>query len=126
MSRTYRRKIGSKNHYFHYFVTHELIGVESATGRKYFQWMPLDKDSKEYKKAMAIYHSDSGTFSFKEPGPSWFRKLFTERPQRRESDIKKTPLHRCNGVFRFNLALAYTSVGLERVANASGKVSHFS
>jgi hypothetical protein len=86
MSRTYRRKIGSKNHYSHYFVTHELIVVESATGRKYFQWMPLDKDSKEYKKAMAIYHSDSGTFSFKEPGPSWFRKLFTERPQRRESE----------------------------------------
>jgi hypothetical protein len=29
-------------------------------------------------------HKDS-TYRCKEPGPSWFRNLFTERPQRREA-----------------------------------------
>ena len=41
------------------------------------------KDSHEGKKRIAKYFSDAGTHRFKEPGPSWFRNLFTQRPLRR-------------------------------------------
>lgn len=43
------------------------------------------KNSKEGKKRIARYRSDAGTHNFKEPGPSWFRNLYTERPNRRKA-----------------------------------------
>lgn len=49
------------------------------------------KDSKEYKKASALYHSDAGSHLFKEPGPSWWRREFYQRPYRRRA---KKQLHR--------------------------------
>jgi len=44
----------------------------------------IDPKSKEGKKRLAVFHSDK-YIRFKEPGPAWFRNLFTERPQRREA-----------------------------------------
>lgn len=79
MSRTYRRK--GKYIPWNYWFDEESIKV----GPYHWIWVPRDKTTKEYKKDLAIYHSDSGTTNFKEPGPSWFRNQFTERPQRREA-----------------------------------------
>lgn len=45
-------------------------------------------ESKSGKKALAKYHSDAGTHSCKEPGPSWFRKITRQRPLRREGKNK--------------------------------------
>lgn len=44
----------------------------------------LDPKSKEGKEAIARYHSDKYR-NFKEPGPAWYRNMFTERPQRRKA-----------------------------------------
>lgn len=76
MSRTYRRKSIPIPKY----VTTEYV-YDWDNGR----YRDLDKNSKEYKKSLAIYLSDAGSHSCKEPGPSWFRNLYTERPQRREA-----------------------------------------
>ena len=50
----------------------------------------LDKESKEGRAKLAHFRSDSYR-EFKEPGPSWFRNLFTERPLRRKA---KRELHK--------------------------------
>ena len=52
---------------------------------------PYPKDSKEYKKGYARYHSDAGSHSCKEPGPGWFRNLYSQRPYRRKArnEIRK-------------------------------------
>ncbi len=44
-----------------------------------------NKDSKEGKRRIAKYFSDSGTHNFKEPGPHWFRNLTSDRPNRRKA-----------------------------------------
>jgi hypothetical protein len=43
------------------------------------------KTSKEGKKRIAKYFSDNGTYKCKEPGPHWYRNLYTERPNRRKT-----------------------------------------
>lgn len=91
MSRTYRRKPSSKRHFSYYFLTHESIFIKTDFGTYHHIWVKRDTESKEYKRDMAKFYSDSGTFKFKEPGPSWFRNLYTERPQRREA---KRQLHK--------------------------------
>ena len=84
MSRTYRRK----NQPIPRWVTHELRRIGNS-----YQWeyIPTDTNSQEYAKRVALHKSDAGTTDFKEPGPSWFRNLFTERSQRREA---KRQLHK--------------------------------
>ncbi len=86
MSRTYRRKNKAGNHWesFHYYTGK----WESFCPRVF---IPYDKNSKEYRKGAAKFHSDAGTTTCKEPGPSWFRNLYTERPIRRQSkkEIRK-------------------------------------
>lgn len=77
MSRTYRRK-EVKNH-------HRLIKWELRDYSHYPLSVQHHPKSEEGKRLLAIYHSDTGTHDFREPGPSWFRNLFTERPQRREA-----------------------------------------
>ena len=47
--------------------------------------IPLEPNTNEYKRKSARYHSDAGTTSFKEPGPSWFRNMFCERSQRQDA-----------------------------------------
>lgn len=52
---------------------------------RYNRRVPLEQGTKEYKRKSARYHSDAGTTSFKEPGPSWFRNMFCERSQRQDT-----------------------------------------
>ena len=84
MSRTYRRK--KQRTYRGYgfqtlnWATSKLVRIE---GTCRFVRVPIDPGSQEYKERVAKYYSDAGTTDFKEPGPSWFRNLFTERPLRR-------------------------------------------
>jgi hypothetical protein len=91
MSRTYRRKNKVGNHWAdlaYYTGEYVRIGYDLWWPRVY---VPFDKQSKEYKKGVAKFHSDAGTTNCKEPGPSWFRNLYTERPLRRQSkrEIRK-------------------------------------
>lgn len=86
MSRTYRRKNGKKNGYLNEeWCTHDYVRVESPSDPRYFYYtrVKLDPKSPECIKAIAKFHSDAGTHRCKEPGPSWFRRLYTQRPHRR-------------------------------------------
>ena len=47
-------------------------------------WKKVDPKSPEGRKLLAKAKRDK-TWRFKEPGPSWFRNLFEERPLRRTS-----------------------------------------
>lgn len=77
MSKTYRRKKLP----IPWHVKQELVNV----GTRRWRWVDMDTESIEYKKKIAKHYSDAGSYRFKEPGPAWFRNLFTERPQRREA-----------------------------------------
>ena len=87
MSRTYRRKgVKHCNMYFtdlEYFVS-DYVLVEYAGGFHRNVRVPYEKDSKEYKKGLARFHSDGATHNFKEPGPSWFRNMTNTRPLRQQ------------------------------------------
>lgn len=86
MSRTYRRKEGIGCGYQDKtWACSEWVRITYKNGDSRLNRVPLPKDSDAYKKASSIYHSDTGTHYFKEPGPSWFRNVFCERPQRREA-----------------------------------------
>jgi len=82
MSRTYRNRHPDDI----WFAMHEL----ERSARFRWDWVRLDPKSKIGKAKKAKVLSDSYT-AFKEPGPSWFRNLVTERPQRREA---KKELHK--------------------------------
>lgn len=75
MSRTYRRKNVSLHCHWWYG----------------YWWGNLPKDSQEYKEKLAWFHSDAYIDGLREPGPAWFRKLYTERPQRRynKNELRK-------------------------------------
>lgn len=80
MSRTFRRKVphGKTD------IKYELFDYVNWP----CNWMhptPIDPKSKEGKRRIARYRSDGGTVRFKEPGPSWYRHLTVERPQRLEA-----------------------------------------
>lgn len=77
MSRTYRRKTGDQTS--KHWATSKC---KIVPGYRYWEWVPLDPNTIEYKRELAHYYSDNYK-GFKEPGPSWFRNLHTERPQRR-------------------------------------------
>lgn len=64
MSRTFRRKRGDQ--FMLWFYTRNAPNKSSA----------------EYKRGYAMFHSDNANCSFKEPGPSWFRNMFSQRPLR--------------------------------------------
>lgn len=92
MSRTYRRKhdrrgyLGSKREHMKVCVPNE--------GTWGWSWIHPEPGTPEYQKASARYHSDAGTYNFKEPGPGWFRNLFATRPNRREvkNELRKVTL----------------------------------
>lgn len=82
MSRTYRRK--NEKHEYRWVLRNWDVWPWCSNYTKY------DAHSKEGIKALAEFHADWYR-SFREPGPAWFRNMFTERPQRREAkrQIKK-------------------------------------
>lgn len=86
MSRTYRRtKCTRRKGWWDSldWYTSEWVWAEAGYRVLYRRTYP--KDSVEYKKGKARYHSDAGSHSCKEPGPGWFRNLYSDRPLRRSS-----------------------------------------
>jgi hypothetical protein len=79
MSRTYRRKECYDASWS--YLLSEWVALE---GYAHIYRRRLTPASLDYKKAKAHYHSDK-TSKFKEPGPSWFRNMFSERPLRRRN-----------------------------------------
>lgn len=83
MSRTYRRKSGFGK---------TLLAWELFDWNNYSAGNPnpplLDPKSEEGKRRIARYHSDASRTCHTEPGPSWFRTMFVERPQRQEARMK--------------------------------------
>jgi hypothetical protein len=86
MSKTIRRKNATSNGWtdLDWYISETIYPFE-----EFRSWvsviLPYPKDSREYKKGKARFHSDGETSSCKEPGPSWFRNLYTERPMRRQA-----------------------------------------
>lgn len=76
MSRTYRRKDLKSDISF--------VGTELVWLNRPYSWGMMRKPltGEALAKDLAEYHSDAYR-NFKEPGPAWYRKLVTERPQRR-------------------------------------------
>lgn len=77
MSRTYRRKSSA--------------GTMNDWDFRLSVYKIQDKTDAEIARLLSVYHSDSYDCAFKEPGPSWFRTLVTERPLRRKNkqELKK-------------------------------------
>lgn len=44
-----------------------------------------NKNSRTGRKLTKVAMSDARTYNFKEPGPAWFRNLYSQRPHRRSS-----------------------------------------
>lgn len=82
MSRTIRRKSAK-------YEAKSWILKNWVNAGGYLKQVSVPEKSREGQKALAKFHSD-GHPSFKEPGPSWFRNLFAERPQRREAKRQLT------------------------------------
>lgn len=78
MSRTYRRKNATQNGLWSdldYFVSECIYPFGTYIGVR----VKFPEDSVEYKQGSAKFHSDAGTTSFKEPGPSWYRRTFKRK-----------------------------------------------
>lgn len=83
MSRTYRRKVVyGKTDLCWEMRDHDAYSISNPDPP------PIDPKSKEGKRRIARWHSDGGTVRSKEPGPSWYRYMFVERPQRREAQYQ--------------------------------------
>lgn len=87
MSRTYRRIGNSSERSWNSKADacSEWVCRDLSETYHNYELKPLQKNTVEYKRKAARYHSDAGTTNFKEPGPSWFRNLFCERSQRRDA-----------------------------------------
>lgn len=94
MSRTYRKR----NPHDIAFAKQELVRIAPY----HLEWVKLDPKSKQYKTAVAKVTSDAYK-AFKEPGPAWFRNLWTERPQRREAKRELYKYLRANGEYEVML-----------------------
>ncbi len=81
MSRTYRR---TGSNVYGWNSKESALSFLSKGAAHRWHWEKLKPGTREYKEALARYHSDK-TSSFKEPGPSWFRRMFSERPMRRHN-----------------------------------------
>lgn len=93
MSRTYRRKKADKHKYlgWMYFTDTTTPRLHNYSWSCDTVWWYYGESYEEYPTehqmatARARYHSDAATSSFKEPGPSWFRRMFETRPSRRKN-----------------------------------------
>ena len=89
MSRTYRRKNPYPMGFYRTALLVPEKRIDSWSGKtsyyfhgEYWDHYPTPE---EMRKAKAVYHSDGFTSSFKEPGPSWFRRIDDTRPGRRKN-----------------------------------------
>jgi len=79
MSRTFRRKNTTRNGYWsdlEYFVSERVYPYPNSW---ISELVMFEVGSPEYKAGKAKFHSDAGTTSFKEPGPSWYRRIFKRK-----------------------------------------------
>jgi hypothetical protein len=58
--------------------------IAKYVGRDFLFMWEVPKPQKEQRRIDALEHRDRSSY-FKEPGPAFFRNLYTERPLRRES-----------------------------------------
>ena len=72
-----------------YILASRISGIEPEICKliasildEYRHQTVADSVGEALAKDLAEYHSDA-YHNFKEPGPAWYRKLVTERPQRR-------------------------------------------
>lgn len=85
MSRTYRRRHTTKNGMWSDLEWFTSEWVYPFADDSIYSWpryslrVPFEKNSFEYRKGKAEFHSDAGTTSFKEPGPGWFRRMHFKR-----------------------------------------------
>jgi len=109
MSRTYRRRKGSAKHRAYGSLadyTFDWIRVDDTrSGYSRHERLPIEPGTKEYKIKRSEYYRDK-TSDFKEPGPSWFRNLFSTRPLRGKA---RKELHK----FMRSVPKAYTGSGKE-------------
>lgn len=93
MSRTYRRT-KNPNSFWHSRKDSWCSTWERVLPGVY-ELKPIPKDTDEYARKSAYYHSDAYTHECKEPGPAWYRNLYTERPQRRfnKNELRKYMLN---------------------------------
>lgn len=92
MSRTYRRKNAREEYYWVLREYNSDYGYNDDGTWYYQSWYSYhSEDSDEGRKRLSHYHSDAGTFKHKEPGPSWFRNFYSQRPLRRHGkrELKK-------------------------------------
>jgi hypothetical protein len=93
MSRTYRRRKGSAEYRAFGSLaeyTVEWVNIPRDGFYSMLTTIPMDPNTKEYKIKRSEYYRDK-THNFKEPGPSWFRNLFSTRPLRGKA---KKELHK--------------------------------
>lgn len=78
MSRTFRRKNTDWN------ARWALSELVRSTGIRWY-WKPLDRNSKEYAKKKAEYHSDAGFGDYGHAtAPRWYRRLLNKSCVMRE------------------------------------------
>lgn len=74
MAHTIRRK---KHQYNYSFVLSVLVRAEDFSR---YQRVPIDRHSKEGKKALAEYHADSGFGDYSHAcPPRWYRRMHNKR-----------------------------------------------
>ena len=76
MSRTYRRKSGD-SHGKKYYVFYE---IRYSDFLKASEWLPRDKNTKEFKYRLAKYHADGGRYRNGCRGPMWWIREFCQKP----------------------------------------------
>lgn len=108
MSRTYRKKNETShwctpNWYMYKTMSKEELDlvdqndiesiqeVHSRWRDKVHYDVKYTRKSEFGKKVLAKFHSDAGVWNFKEPGPSWFKRMTRTVPNRRHT---KQELHK--------------------------------
>lgn len=94
MSRTYRRKSVKSGRYEEFWILRdsreegdfnpEDVEKIEFSRRSYYQ-IYYKPSSKEGRKRLSKYHSDSGKY-MNWNGPNWYQRLYVQKPYRRRSD----------------------------------------
>ena len=107
MSRTYRRRKNSAKYRAYESLAEFTVEHVRVPGKIWCTYakVPMDRNTIEYKIKRSKYYRDK-THNFKDPGPSWFRNLFSTRPLRGQA---RRELHK----FIRSIPVFYTASGKE-------------
>lgn len=87
MARTFRRRNETQEYRW---VLREYDYVicedENFTWKEWRRWQ-IDPKSEQGEKILAKFHADWHR-SWREPGPAWFRRMMTEKPNRRKAKVE--------------------------------------